>query len=118
MANLTGYIGSEPEYDPATGMKGGYFYDEETNTYYDQFVSPLGEVRRGEAVSIEDVWRAWGVRPTMAMRTFTQQVRNDLVAVSPERLIVEKDYEVGEGAYRYYTWKLTTVPARAYAARR
>ncbi|MBD3391477.1 MAG: hypothetical protein GF418_05450 [Chitinivibrionales bacterium] len=46
------------------------------------------------------------------------EVRNDIIAVSPDRLIVEKDYEVGEGAYRYYTWKLSTVPARAYTTRR
>jgi hypothetical protein len=34
------------------------------------------------------------------------EIRSDLIAVSPERLIIEKDYEVGKGACRYLSWKL------------
>jgi hypothetical protein len=40
--------------------------------------------------------------------TENHEVRNDVVAISADRKIVEKDYEIGEGAYRYYNWKLTT----------
>jgi hypothetical protein len=37
------------------------------------------------------------------------EVRNDLVAVSADRKIIEKDYEIGKGAYQFISWKLTTV---------
>ncbi len=42
--------------------------------------------------------------------TFNQQPfgsRKDLVAVSPERLVIEKDYEIGKGGYRYLQWDVT-----------
>jgi hypothetical protein len=50
--------------------------------------------------------------------TEEQEVRNDVVAVSPERTIIEKDYEIGDGAYRYISWKLSTQLPRAQTARR
>jgi hypothetical protein len=41
--------------------------------------------------------------------TFNQQPfenREDLIAVSPEREVIEKDYEVGSGGYRYLRWEM------------
>jgi hypothetical protein len=40
------------------------------------------------------------------------EIRNDLIAVSDDRKIYEKDYEIGQGAYRYLEWKLVTSEAR------
>jgi hypothetical protein len=44
-------------------------------------------------------------------------VRKDVITVSPHRLIMEKDFEVSNGGYRYCTWQLQTASDTPVTAR-